>query len=125
MNRGACQTTVNGVARVGHDLVTKPPLPWRAYMWFQRHSSPNVNFDVFICVTGISVLILNLILICDLHLSPLVFNNKIILWIHNLTIYIYGFKMNLDVKEITDVKSGVYYKEYHWPGTKLSPYSDY
>lgn len=25
--------------------------------------------------------------------------------------------MNLDVKEITDVKSVVYYKEYHWPGT--------
>ena len=25
MNRGACPTIVHGVARVGHDLVTKPP----------------------------------------------------------------------------------------------------
>ena len=25
MDRGAWQTTVHGVARVGHDLVTKPP----------------------------------------------------------------------------------------------------
>jgi len=25
MERGAWQTTVHGVARVGHDLVTKPP----------------------------------------------------------------------------------------------------
>ena len=25
MDRGACQTTVHGVARVGHDLATKPP----------------------------------------------------------------------------------------------------
>ena len=25
MDRGACQATVHGVARVGHDLVTKPP----------------------------------------------------------------------------------------------------
>ena len=27
MNRGAWQATVHGVARVGHDLATKPPLP--------------------------------------------------------------------------------------------------
>ena len=27
MNRGAWQTTVHGVKRVGHDLVTKPPPP--------------------------------------------------------------------------------------------------
>ena len=27
MDRGAWQTTVHGVARVGHDLVTKPPPP--------------------------------------------------------------------------------------------------
>ena len=27
MDRGAWQATVHGVARVGHDLVTKPPLP--------------------------------------------------------------------------------------------------
>ena len=27
MDRGAWQATVHGVARVGHDLVTKPP-PW-------------------------------------------------------------------------------------------------
>ena len=26
--RGAWQATVHGVTRVGHDLVTKPPLPW-------------------------------------------------------------------------------------------------
>ena len=25
MNRGACQATIHGVAKVGHDLVTKPP----------------------------------------------------------------------------------------------------
>ena len=25
MDRGACQATVHGVTRVGHDLVTKPP----------------------------------------------------------------------------------------------------
>ena len=115
MDRGAWQATGNGATRVGHQLVTKPLPPPRAYMWFQRHSSPIVNFDVFICVTGISVLIVTLIVICDLHLSPLVFNNKIILWIYNLTIYIYiyDFKVNLDVKEITDVKSDVCYKEYH------------
>ena len=28
MDRGACQATVHGVARVGHDLVTKPPPPF-------------------------------------------------------------------------------------------------
>ena len=27
MNRGACQATVHGVARVGYDLATKPPPP--------------------------------------------------------------------------------------------------
>ncbi|KAB0345234.1 hypothetical protein FD754_022160 [Muntiacus muntjak] len=27
MDRGACWATVHGVARVGHDLVTKPPPP--------------------------------------------------------------------------------------------------
>ena len=27
MNRGAWQATVHGVARVGHDLATKPPSP--------------------------------------------------------------------------------------------------
>ena len=27
MDRGAWQATVHGVARVGHDLVTKPPPP--------------------------------------------------------------------------------------------------
>ena len=27
MDRGAWQATVHGVARVGHDLATKPPLP--------------------------------------------------------------------------------------------------
>ena len=27
MDRGAWQATVNGVSRVGHDLVTKPPPP--------------------------------------------------------------------------------------------------
>ena len=27
MDRGAWQATVHGVARVRHDLVTKPPLP--------------------------------------------------------------------------------------------------
>ena len=26
MDRGACKATVHGVARVGHDLATKPPL---------------------------------------------------------------------------------------------------
>ena len=28
MDRGACQATVHGVTRVGHDLVTKPPPPY-------------------------------------------------------------------------------------------------
>ena len=28
MDRGVWWATVHGVARVGHDLVTKPPLPW-------------------------------------------------------------------------------------------------
>ena len=27
MDRGAWQATVHGVARIGHDLVTKPPPP--------------------------------------------------------------------------------------------------
>ena len=27
MDRGACQATVHGVARVGYDLATKPPPP--------------------------------------------------------------------------------------------------
>ena len=27
MDRGAWRTTVHGVARLGHDLVTKPPKP--------------------------------------------------------------------------------------------------
>ena len=27
MDRGACQATVHGVARVGHDLATTPPPP--------------------------------------------------------------------------------------------------
>ena len=27
MDRGAWQATVHGIARVGHNLVTKPPLP--------------------------------------------------------------------------------------------------
>ena len=26
-NRGACQATIHGIAKVGHDLVTKPPPP--------------------------------------------------------------------------------------------------
>ena len=30
MDRGAWQATVHGVARVGHDLVTKSPLPLRS-----------------------------------------------------------------------------------------------
>ena len=30
MNRGTWQATVHGVARVGHDLVTKPPPPLKA-----------------------------------------------------------------------------------------------
>ena len=28
MDGGAWQTTVHGVARVGHDLATEPPQPW-------------------------------------------------------------------------------------------------
>ena len=28
MDGGAWQTTVHGVARVGHDLAAKPPQPW-------------------------------------------------------------------------------------------------
>ena len=32
MDRGAWQTTVHGVARVGHDLVTKPPPPLLSYL---------------------------------------------------------------------------------------------
>ncbi|KAB0349420.1 hypothetical protein FD754_014277, partial [Muntiacus muntjak] len=31
MDRGAWQATVHGVARVGHDLVTKPPPPYLFY----------------------------------------------------------------------------------------------
>ena len=32
MDRGAWQTTVHGVKRVGHDLATKPP-PYSHYIW--------------------------------------------------------------------------------------------
>ena len=35
MDRGAWQATVHGVARVGHDLVTKPPPP-PGIMWNKR-----------------------------------------------------------------------------------------
>ena len=33
MDRGAWQTTVHGVARVGHNLVTKPPPLWSWYFY--------------------------------------------------------------------------------------------
>ena len=35
IDRGAWQATVHGVARVGHDLVTKPPPP--PQIWFKFH----------------------------------------------------------------------------------------
>ena len=46
MNRGAWQATVHGVARVGYDLVTKPPqvvivfLPWSQYLSISWLQSP-------------------------------------------------------------------------------------
>ena len=36
MDRGAWRTTVHGVARVGHNLVTKPPPLW---LWYFYHFS--------------------------------------------------------------------------------------
>ena len=32
MDRGACQATVHGVTRAGHDLVTKPPPKYLVYV---------------------------------------------------------------------------------------------
>ena len=36
MDRGAWQAIVHGVARVGHDLVTKPPPPWNLFSFDLR-----------------------------------------------------------------------------------------
>ena len=33
MDRGAWQAIVHGVARVGHDLATKPPPPPKNFKW--------------------------------------------------------------------------------------------
>ena len=45
MDRGAWQVTVHGIARVGHDLVTKPPNQTYTYMYIcicvHIHSSKN------------------------------------------------------------------------------------
>ena len=33
MDRGTWRATVRGITRVGHDLATKPPLPWNMYVY--------------------------------------------------------------------------------------------
>ena len=41
MDRGAWQATVHGVARVGHDLVTKPPPRYFSLVSLQQFQSNN------------------------------------------------------------------------------------
>ena len=43
MDRAAWQATVHGVSRVGHDLVTKPPLPAPPHLY------KGVTLEMFPC----------------------------------------------------------------------------
>ena len=56
MDRGAWQATVHGVARVGHDLVTKPPPP---YLYYKYHTviKKNNKTKLFKIVTTFSFLL--------------------------------------------------------------------
>ena len=48
MDRGAWQATVNGVARVGHNLLMKPPQPY--HLRFQYyHLIVNLDAYIFKC----------------------------------------------------------------------------
>ena len=40
MDRGAWRATVHEVARIRHDLATKPPIPWHNKDYFKKHYLP-------------------------------------------------------------------------------------
>jgi len=44
MDGGAWQAIVHGIARVGHDLVAKPPAPPLFYLFLDLYLSPSDKF---------------------------------------------------------------------------------
>ena len=65
MDRGAWQTTVHGVERVGHDLATKPPPPFLAALGLHRFawafSSRGKRRLLFIVVCGLLIVVVSLV----------------------------------------------------------------
>ena len=60
MERGAWQATVHGVARVGHDLVTKPPPPRFLrkvfILWYFRFTSNYILWKFYLIFHGLESL---------------------------------------------------------------------
>ena len=65
MDREAWQATVHGFTRVGHDLVTKPPMSFAAFAWMdldiiilsELNQTEEDKCHVISCICGIKKMI--------------------------------------------------------------------